>query len=99
MKVQNRTPIVASTVKRAARPRSLAIARARAVSHLGSSRSPSDGSGRAATSGIQHLDELARRVLAGEAQEDLFQALRARVGAVTQLRHRAARTNRPLGDD
>ena len=62
--------------------------RARAVSHLGSSTSPSDGSGRAAASaaeppaiaasGIQHLDQLARRVLARESQEDLLEPVVAR---------------------
>ena len=63
-------------------------ARARAVSHFGTSRC-SDGSEsaarrasrRARASGIEDLDELARRVLAGEPQEDLSSPVRARVGA------------------
>src|SRR6478672_7228969 len=102
MKAQNSSPIAASSPKRAPRPRSFDIARARAVSHLGRRSRRSDGSGRPATagaSGIQHLDQLARRVLAGEAQEDLLETLRSGVGAATQLVHRAAGANGPLGDD
>src|SRR6476620_4497300 len=99
MKAQNSSPIAASRPKRATRPRSFDIARARAVSHFGRRSRRSDGSGRLSTaraSGIQHLYQLARRVLAGEAQEDLFESPRALVGAATQLVHRAARADGPL---
>src|SRR4051812_30673763 len=102
MKVQNSAPIAASSPNRAPRPRSFESARARAVSHLGRSRSRSDGSGltpAAGASGIQHLDQLAGRVLAGEPEEDLLESLRPRVGAAAQLLHRATRANRPLRDD
>src|SRR5215207_7615367 len=99
MNVQNSSPITASRVKRAPRPRSLAIARVRAVSHFGRSSSVSDGSGRRTASGIEDLDQLARRVLAGEPQEDLLQPLGAGRGAATQLVHRPARADRPLRDD
>src|SRR3954451_12186656 len=105
MNAQNSTPINESSPKRAPRPRSLAIARARAVNHLGRSRRASAGSGRVAAavaavaSGIQHLDQLARGVLAGEAEEDLLQPLDPRRGAGPQLFHRAARANRSLRDD
>src|SRR5690242_21201850 len=99
MNTQKSRVMPPSTASRALRPRSLAIARARAVSHLGRSSSANDGSGRAPTSGIQHLDELARGVLAGEAQEDLLQPPRAGIRTATEVVHRAARTNRPLRDD
>src|SRR3954454_15712962 len=99
MNTQNSSPIAPSSPKRAPRPRSFAIARARAVSHLGRSRSASGGSGRTSASGIQDLDQLARRVLAREAQEDLLQAVGAGFGAAAQLLHRAARADRSLRDD
>src|SRR3954471_14787051 len=100
MNTQNSMPTSESRKNRAPRPRSLARARARAVSHFGRRSSEIDGSGRRATaSGIQDLDEFARRVLAGESQEDLFEPFRPRLGAPTQLGHRAAGANRPVGDD
>src|SRR3954463_13489770 len=102
MKVQNSAPMAASRPKRAPRPRSFAIARARAVSHLGRSSSASDGSGRAPTaraSGIQHLHQLARGILAGESQEDLLETLRSRIGAAAELVHRAAGADRSFRDD
>src|SRR5215217_3299754 len=101
MNAQNSMPMSESRKNRAPRPRSLASARARAVSHLGRRISEIDGSGRraAATSGIQDLDELARGVLAGETQEDLLQPFRPRLGAPSQLLHRAAGADRPMRDD
>src|SRR3978361_1135865 len=99
MNPQNISPISASNPNRAPRPRSFAIARARAVSHLGRSSRGSAGSGRVTTSGIQHLDELARGVLAGEPQEDLLESIGARLRALAQLVHRTARADRPLRDD
>src|SRR5690242_19049905 len=98
MNSQNSRAIPPSTMSRAERPRSFAIARARAVGHLGRSSRANDGSGRTPTSGIQHLDQLARRILAGEPQEDLLQPLRAGVRAATEVVHRAAGADRPLGD-
>src|SRR3954451_10215435 len=99
MNAQNISPITPSSVKRAPRPRSFAIARARAVSHFGRSSRVSAGSGRTTASGIQHLDELARGVLAGELEEDLLEPIGARLGALPQLVHRATRADRPLRDD
>src|SRR6478735_9811521 len=99
MNTQNSMPMNARSPKRAVRPRSFAMARARAVSHLGRSSSDTGGSGRRTVSGIQDLDQLARRVLARETEEDLLQPLRARFGAPSQLRHRAARADRPVRDD
>src|SRR5258705_8774655 len=99
MNAQNSMPMSARSPKRAPRPRSFAIARARAVSHFGRSSSVTGGSGRRTVSGIQDLDQLARRVLAGEAEEDLLQPLGARFGAAPQLGHRAAGADRSLRDD
>src|SRR6187549_946976 len=100
MNTQNSMPISDSRKNRAPRPRSLAIARARAVSHFGRRISEIDGSGRRATaSGIQDLDELARRVLARETQEDLLESFRSRFRAPSQLGHRAAGADRPVRDD
>src|SRR5829696_10179364 len=99
MKAQNSIPIRASSPNRAPRPRSLAIARARAVSHLGRSSSAIGGSGRLTASGIQDLDELTRRVLARETEEDLLEPLGPCLGAAPQVVHRAAGADRPLRDD
>src|SRR4051812_24636666 len=99
MNAQKSSAMPPSTARRAERPRSFAIARARTVSHLGRSSNANDGSGRAPTSGIQHLDELAGCVLASEAQEDLLETLRPGVRAAPEVVHRAARANRPLRDD
>jgi hypothetical protein len=89
----------ASTANRAARPRSFAIARARTVSHLGRSSSRSDGSGSAPKSSTPDIDELPRRILASEPQEDLLQPLGVRIGVLAQLVHRTARADGPLRDD
>src|SRR6476659_6232663 len=99
MNTQNSMPMNARSPKRAERPFSLAIARARAVSHFGRSSSDTGGSGRRTASGIQDLDQLARRILARETQEDLLQPLCSRFGAASQLLHRAAGADRPMRDD
>src|SRR6476661_3418119 len=99
MNTQNSMPMNARSPKRAVRPRSFAIARARAVSHLGRSSSDTEGSGRPTASGIQNLDQLARSILSGETEEDLLQAFGSRLGATTQLGHRAAGADRPVRDD
>src|SRR5471032_416692 len=98
MNTQNNSPMPPRMVKRAPRPRSFAIVRDRAVNHLGSRRNPSDGSGRVAASGIKDLDQFARRVLTGEAQEDLLEPF-GRIAACsrrTKFRHRSAGANGPL---
>src|SRR3954464_3449574 len=105
MNAQNSTPMTPSSVKRAPRPRSPAMVRARAVSHFGSRTKLSDGSGRrsslteAFASGIQHLDQLARRILAREAQEDLLEPLLATRCRRAQLRHGTARPDGSTCDD
>src|SRR4051794_24206651 len=99
MNTQNSIPTSASRPNRALRPRSFAIARARAVSHFGRSSSDTGGFGRRTASGIQDLDQLARRILAGETEEYLLQPFRSRFGAASQLRHRAAGADRPVRDD
>src|SRR5512138_1331832 len=100
MNTQNSMPTSESRKNRAPRPRSFASARARAVSHLGRRISETDGSGRrASASGIQDLDQLARRVLAGQAEEDLLEAFRSRLGAPAQLVHRAAGADGSVRDD
>src|ERR671930_345427 len=83
-KSKQKTP---SRIHRAVRPRSPASARARAVRYFGSRRCERDGSG---SSCIEHLDELARRVFAGELEEDVLEPRRTRFGVRTQLFHRAA---------
>src|SRR5215210_2322699 len=99
MNAQKSIPMNASSPKRAARPRSLAIARARAVSHFGRSSSAIGGSGRRTASGIQDLDQLARRVLASETQEDLLEPFGTRLGTPAKVGHRAARADRSVRDD
>src|SRR5215204_2131960 len=99
MNAQNSIPIRASSPNRAPRPRSFAIARARAVSHFGRSSSAIGGSGRRTASGIQDLDQLARRVLAREPEEDLLEPLGPRLGAAPQVVHRPAGADRPVSDD
>src|SRR5690242_3617936 len=100
MNTQNSAPMSDSRKNRALRPRSLAIARARAVNHLGRRISEIEGSGRrTSASGIQDLDELSRRVLARETQEDLLESFRPRFGAAPQLLHRAARADGSVRDD
>src|SRR3954471_10151096 len=99
MNTQNSMPMNARRPNRVVRPRSFAIARARAVSHFGRSSNVTGGSGRRTASGIQDLDQLALRVLAGEAEEDLLQPFRPRLGAASQLIHGAAGANRPVRDD
>src|SRR4051794_30742455 len=99
MNAQKSMPMKKSSAKRAVRPRSFAIARARAVSSLGRSSSDTDGSGRPTASGIQDLDQLACRILPREAEEDLLESFRPRFGAAPQLRHRAAGPDRSVRDD
>src|SRR5215212_3670667 len=102
MKPQKRTPIPASRAVRTKRPRSPERARARAVRNFGPSRWSSAGFGRTAevmfapptaaagrTSDIQDLDQLPRRILAGEPEEDLLETARVVARSGAQLRHRA----------
>src|SRR5215203_4298778 len=98
MNTQNSMPISESRKNRVPRPRSLASARARAVSHFGRRISKIDGSGRRASpSGIQDLDQLARGVLARQSQEDLLEPFRPGFGAPPQVVHRTAGADRPVG--
>src|SRR5258708_235291 len=99
MNAQKPKPMMPRIVKRAPRPRWPASVRARAVSHFGSRTKPSEGSGRDPASGIQDLDQLARRVLASESQEDLLESLRAVLSGFAKLRYRAGRANASLRDD
>src|SRR5450432_359555 len=50
-------------------------------------------------SGIQHLDQLARRVLTREPQEELLEPLRTRANALVQLLHRSRSPNAPALND
>src|SRR3989338_4804936 len=99
IKLQNRSPPKARIRNRQTRPSPPDIARARAVSHLGRSRCRSGGSGSGATaitpvgvgfsrSGIEDFHQVARRILAGELEEDLRGAA-AVVRLRAQLVHRA----------
>src|SRR5690348_3621630 len=103
MKAQNSAPKPPSSSHRAARPRSPASARARAVRSLGRSRWNSPGSGAsgagvlpnagrsaATASRIQDRHQLARGVFAGELEEDVLEPRRAGLGMRAQLVHRAA---------
>src|ERR1700674_1139042 len=100
MNAQNRRPTKRRMANRAPRPFSLAIARARAVSHFGFSRGSSGASGQAgapapaapaapgtgvkrgSASGVEDIDQVPRRVLPREPQEDLLEAAAVlRVGA------------------
>src|SRR6266545_6636926 len=100
MNAQKSRPKMPSMANRAPRPRCSATDRARAVSHLGHRRWRSEGSGRSMTgtecrirggaaseiSCIEHLDELTRRVLARELEEDVFESGTATRGMPAQFR-------------
>src|SRR5215208_4800699 len=96
MKLQNNSPISASSAKRATRPRSPASARTRAVISFGISRCSSDGSGSVPASAalrIEDVDQLARRILAGELEEDGLEPGGAGLRARAQVVHRTASAN------
>jgi len=104
MNAQNSTPKNPSTRNRAFRPALPPNPLVRAVRTFGPSRWNNEGSGRATLSSldelrIQHLDQLTRRVLARELEEDVLEARRAGFGVLTQLVHRTAGANLPTLDD
>src|SRR5512146_3380968 len=103
MKDQKPSPNTERSTKRNVRPRSSAVARARAVIHLGLSRCAVDGSGSVrrsagagapapagtATLGVEDIDKFARRVLACELEENLLEPHRPRLRARAQVGHRS----------
>src|SRR5689334_4432631 len=103
MTAQNRTPKSASNVQRALRPRSPAVARARAVRNFGRSRWSSDGFGSgfspalgdagSCASSVEDIDELPCGVLPRELEEDFLEPARSRLRTVAKLVHRAARAD------
>src|SRR6185312_7463907 len=102
---QNAAPMTTSSTQRHAAPRcdSVARDRLRTVRSFGDSTCASVGAGSGASataSGIQHLDQLARRALARELQKIVLEPVLAqRSGARHQLVHGARRTDASTLDD
>src|SRR3954469_5148948 len=110
---QNISPNTPRSVHRAARPRSPAAARARAVRYFGTSKCHSDGLGSGAStatelrsaaasrraSSVEDIHELPCSILTGQSEEDLLEAARARLRPSAQLVHGAARAHLSALDD
>src|SRR6476661_6341387 len=85
---QNPLPSTPTISMRRVSPFSLLRARLRAICHFGRSK-PIMPAPRDCLSRIEHVHELTRHVLAGEAQEDVLERV-VRFRAATQLLHRTA---------